>query len=283
VTQHTVSSRARLAWLIGVVSAACGARTSVLGDEEQLLVPDASVDAAPPKEAGHDAPPPDAAPDVRDAAPDTACDACVRMLVHDDQGFWEMHAPEGTLQQLGPAPDLFMGDIALTPDKKTLWGAGSAGLARIDMTTWKVVGSIPAPEMNALEVGPDGTFYGAEWDTIYMVTPTGTSSTLATFPGGLHSSGDVAFAAGHLYATAFAASGDALVEVDVPGRSARVVGPTQSRCIFGLVGADPAPLLYGVTCNGELVDINPATGDTHVLAKRQTGFLGATRLADPPH
>jgi hypothetical protein len=266
--------------MLALVCAACGARTgTTFADDASDVVADASIDgAAAPKDAGHDVPR-DSPPDVFDAAPDVACTACVRMLVNDDNGFYELDAPEGTIKKLGPAPDLFLADIALTPDKRTLYGAGS-GLAVIDMTTWKTSGSVPGGrEMNALEVGQDGTIYGAEWDTVYATTPRGGLRTLTTFPDGMHSSGDLAFAGGHLFATVFSTSYDALVEIDLSTNQARVVGPTQARCIFGLVSGDPHPLLYGLTCIGELVQIDVATAQTKVLATL-TGhdFLGATRL-----
>jgi hypothetical protein len=102
---------------------------------------------------------------------------------------------------------------------------------------------------------------------------------LTTFPSGLHSSGDLAFVGGHLFATVFGTNYDALVEIDIAAKQTRVVGQTQAHCIFGLVGADPAPLLYGVTCDGELVQIDPATAQTKFLAAFPSHrFLGATRL-----
>jgi hypothetical protein len=256
---------------------ACGARTGVLGETEQTLVPDASVDAAPPKDAGHDAP-------VFDARADTSCDACVRLLTYDNEGFYEIHAPEGTIQTVGPRPDANLADIALTPDKKTLYGASYGELTIIDMSTWKTKGTlrIAVDQVNALEVGPDGTIYGAEWDALYAFLADGKTKVIGSLPDGLRSSGDLAFAGPRLFATVSADNYDGLVEVDLPTKTTRVVGPTAARCIFGLVGAEA--VLYGVTCDGDLVQIDVATAETKVLARALVnkdsggGFLGATRL-----
>jgi hypothetical protein len=259
---------------------ACGAKTGILGDTEESLVPDATVgvsaDAAPPpKDAGHEAP--------FDAPPPPVSDAGVRILTHDDQGFYEVHAPEGTIQTVGPGPDTPLTDIALSPDKKTLYGAASGGrLTIIDRSTWRTTEThdTPVEKLNALEVGPDGTIYGAGWDTVYTLLRDGTTTVLARFPDGLHSSGDLAFVGPRLFATVNNAANEALVEVDLATKTTRLIGTTNASCIYGIVGADS--LLYGVTCYRSLVQIDITTAETKELTGALTdndpGFLGATRL-----
>jgi hypothetical protein len=271
-------------WLLCAALIACGARSALLGEAEERLPADASTpfDASVPKDAGPDvAVPKDGGFD----APDVACDACLRILTYDEVGYQEVHAPEGTMQQVGPAPDGFWGDIALAPDRKTLYGSGYGGLATIDMSTWKTVSTIritDPEQFNALEFGPDGTLYGAQFETVYTIDPqTGRTTSFATLPSGLHSAGDIGFVGPRFFITTYLTTDvtamNKLVEIDIPSTQARVVGDTGAQCIFGLAGTDTA--LYGLTCNAVLLQLDISSGAAKVLAKlKSRGFDGATHF-----
>jgi hypothetical protein len=202
---------------------------------------------------------------------DLARGCLARALVHDSTTLFEIDLPSGELARLGAFP-ISLNDIALAPDG-TFYGASTdvSALVRVDYRT--VSYEIVAPvfgSFNALDVAPDGTLYGAADDIVYAFdVAAGSAREVARFPAGWLSSGDLAFVEGRLYATAYRMLSDLtdqLVQIDLAtGRSA-LIGAIGFDCMWAL-----APLgtsLYGLTCNGELTQLDLSTGAGTLLASR---------------
>ena len=198
-----------------------------------------------------------------------------RVLAHDMTTLMEIDVPDGTLHTLGPLPAPLT-DIALSPDG-TLYGAIPGELDRVDYmagTSTRVV-DVPG-RFVALDVSPDGRFYGASGNDIYLIdVTTGTRSVVARLPRGYEASGDVAFVLGQLLATANRdpTMDDLLVRVPLDGRASELIGSLGQRCVWGL--APFGTLLYGLTCNGDLLAIDTSTGASTVLAHPGSEFYGA--------
>ncbi len=201
---------------------------------------------------------------------------CVaRALAHDMTTLMEIDLPEGTVHTLGVLP-VPLTDIALAPDG-TLYGAIPGELDRVDYvlgTSTRVV-DVPG-RFVSLDVSPDGRFYGAANDRVYRIdVVTGTRTEVARLPFGYESSGDVAFVEGELLATAnrMASMDDVLVHVPLDGTASEIIGSIGHRCVWGL--APFGALLYGLTCTGDLLSIDPTTGRATVLAHPGAEFYGA--------
>ncbi len=202
---------------------------------------------------------------------------CVaRALAHDGAGVLsEIDLPEGTVNTIGRLP-MPLTDIALAPDG-TLYGAVIGELHRVDYVagTSTRVATVPG-RFVALDVAPDGRFYGASEGDVYLLdVTTGTATVVARLPLGFEASGDVAFVEGELLATANRApfEDDMLVHVPLDGSASELVGTIGRRCVWGL--APFGRLLYGLTCSGELLSIDPTTGAGTVLATPGSEFYGA--------
>ncbi len=203
---------------------------------------------------------------------------CVaRALVHGPDTLYEMDLPSGDLHVLGPTPGVLT-DIALARDG-TLWAAtGSTTLARVDYvagTAEDVV--VVGGEFNALDVSPEGELYGATGgEVVRFDLETGARVTVARYPAGLSTSGDLAFVDGRLFGTARASFGgrDSLVELPTRGGGVgRVIGDIGLPCVYGL--APFGSTLYGMTCNGELISIDVRTGRGRFLRDTAATFYGA--------
>ncbi len=202
---------------------------------------------------------------------DLARDCLARALVHDATTLFEIDLPSGELARLGAFP-ISLNDIALAPDG-TFYGASTdvGALVRVDYRT--VSYEIVAPVLgsfNALDVAPDGTLYGAADDIVYAFdVEAGVARQVARFPMGWLSSGDLGFVDGRLYATGYRMlidPTDMLVEIDlVTGRSS-IIGAIGFDCVWALAPLGSA--LYGLTCNGELTQIDLSTGAGTLLASR---------------
>jgi hypothetical protein len=222
-------------------------------------------------------------PDVTRCPISHRCDVvrgCVaRALAHDRSGMLtEIDLPEGTVHPIGLLP-FPLTDIALAPDG-TLFGALPGELHRVDYVAGTSVHVVDVPgRFVALDVAPDGRFYGASGNLVYRIdVATGSRIEVARLPFGYEASGDVAFVDGELLATANRdvldpGMNDVLAHVPLDGTPSELIGTTGQRCVWGL--APFGSLLYGLTCDGELLSIDPTTGASTVLATPGAEYYGA--------
>jgi hypothetical protein len=221
-------------------------------------------------------------PDVSLCPISHRCDVtrgCVaRLLAHDPTFLMEIDVPEGTVHTLGPLPAALT-DIALAPDG-TLYGAIPGELDRVDYVggTSTLVVEVPG-RFVALDVSPDGRFYGASGNDVFLIdVVSGTRTRVARLPFMYEASGDVAFVDGELLATANrdprdTSMVDLLIHVPLDGSPSEIIGSIGHRCVWGL--APFGSLLYGLTCEGDLLSIDPTTGASTVLAHPGSEFYGA--------
>ncbi len=202
-----------------------------------------------------------------------------RALVHDSSTLFEIDLPSGELRRVGMFP-VSLNDIALAPDG-TFYGASTevGGLVRVDYVsvTYEIVAPVFG-SFNALDVGPDGTLYGAADDVVYAFDlASGAAREVARLPPGLLSSGDLAFVEGRLYVSAFrdvADLDDTLVGVDLGSGRSVAIGRIGHDCVWAL--APLGPTLYGLTCNGQLLELDLGTGRGRELSVRpEQSYWGA--------
>jgi hypothetical protein len=133
-------------------------------------------------------------------------------------------------------------------------------------------------DVNALAVGKDGLFYAAEADSgnfISIDPVTFNTSFIGNYGAGISSSGDLAFSdQGRLYATVKTpySNTDWLGEVDISNGEIRLIGDLGYNDVFGL--SFKQSKLYGVTYNGELLEINKNTGYASSIGNTSFNLYG---------
>lgn len=203
---------------------------------------------------------------------------CVaRALVHDSEALWEVDLPSGRITRLAPTA-LALTDIALHPDG-TAYAIDRASLFEIDQATGGTTFVARLDDENvALDVSPEGQLLTAGLTAVSRVDRrTGAIEPFAFFPDGLYASGDIAFVRARMLVTATdspgtsAGSDDLLMEVPAAGGRLAPVGDVGFPCVWGL--APFGETLYGFTCRGLLLEIDPDTG-----AGRRIATLGGLRI-----
>lgn len=198
-----------------------------------------------------------------------------RAIAHTDDEILEIRLPSGEVKTIGPTTGTLT-DIALHPDG-TLYGVRANAICVVDLKTGSCTSSVPVSvALVGLDVAPDGTVWGAGGSRLYRVDPkTGATTPSATFPPGLAASGDLAVLGTRILATARGGGDDdALVELLPASGGSKVLGRIGRRCVWGL--AAYGPTLYGLTCEGAVLRINPANGASTQLSKIDAPFWGAT-------
>ncbi len=201
-----------------------------------------------------------------------------RAIAHTDTDLYEIRLPSGIVKKIGPTTGTLT-DVALHP-MGTLYGVRFDGLCVVDTKTGSCGSLTPlSGSPVGLDFGPDGTLYGAAGSIVYSVNrTTGMTTTVARFPSPTQASGDLAFlSSGRLLGTARGTGGpdDLLVEFDLKTGTGRTLGRTGFRCIWGL--AAYGTTLYGLTCEGRVLQINTANGSSSELSRLAgTEFWGAT-------
>lgn len=209
----------------------------------------------------------------------SAVDGCYALAyAHSQDALYEILLPSGKVQLIGPMGQQIT-DIALVSNKQ-LYGLSFSEFFQLDTTTGEAVfqGSISAPGAVAFDVAPDGQLY-VGGDALYRLDlDSGQLSFVAPFPPGLQASGDLAVLGGRTLVTARSVGGgggvDLLVEFDLASQSAKVLGETGFDCIWGLAAFGET--LYGLTCNGEVLSVDPKTGKSAVLSQGGPAFWGAS-------
>jgi hypothetical protein len=206
---------------------------------------------------------------------------CVaRVLAIDvSGGLYDVEVPSGDTRSIGRT-DTVLADIALAADG-AFYGATFRAVVRVDAMTGATtpLATIESGRFNALDFAPDGTLYGAGSDQVVRVDPaSGAVDPIATLPAGAISSGDLAFLPdGRMLLTATRTGGtvtpDELYEIPRDGRAPRFVGTMGHACVWGFAAFGTT--LYGLTCNGEVILVNPDTGGSRTLSRASARFGGA--------
>lgn len=193
----------------------------------------------------------------------------------DRSSLYDIRLPSAHYTLLGGTGNALLTDVALHPDN-ILYGISTAALYTLDQDTGAPTQVALVPEgLNALDAAPDGTLYGAGGGTLYALDrKTGKATPLIAFPPATVSSGDLVFIGPRLLAAAKTASDDALVELDLAKKTSRIIGQIGYACVWGMAayGTD----LYGFTCNGEVLTIDPETGASMLITQNGIHFDGAS-------
>lgn len=205
---------------------------------------------------------------------DPALDCQARAFAVDNSGhLLDVRLPSGNTRVIGVTPTVLT-DIALTADGR-LFGVGFDSVWRIDPETAEAtqVASTTPGIVNAMDAAPDFTLYVAGGSRLYTLdATTGELVLVMTFEPHV-SSGDLAFLGDRLLMTV-AGTADSLLELDPVAKTTRLIGGIGESCIYGL--AAYGPTLYGLTCSGFVLSIDPNTAaSTRKMASRQV-FWGAT-------
>jgi hypothetical protein len=201
-----------------------------------------------------------------------------RAIAHTQSDLYEIRLPSGVINKIGPTTGTLT-DVALHP-MGTLYGVRFDGLCVVDSKTAKCGPVTPiSGSPVGLDFAPDGTLYGAAGSIVYSVNrTTGMTTTVARFPAGMQASGDLAFlSTGRLLGTATGTGGpdDFLVEFDLKTGTGKPLGRTGFDCIWGL--AAYGTTLYGLTCEGRVLRINPDNASSTELSRLSgVEFWGAT-------
>jgi len=209
---------------------------------------------------------------------DPVLDCVARAIVHDDDFLWEVDLPSGAMMRLAVA-DVPLTDVSLLPDGR-LFGVTTDSLFALDETDGSATFVAPLPERSvALDVTPDGDLVSAGISSILRIDPdTGRSTPLAPFPPGFGASGDIAFVRGRMLVATTDRPGevtsrpDRLFEVPTDGSPAFEVGVIGAACVWGL--APFGDTLYGFTCDGLLLEIDPDTGRGREIARLMGRRIG---------
>jgi hypothetical protein len=198
-------------------------------------------------------------------------------FAEDPSTLYGVSLPAGGVMSIGPTT-LVLDDIALDPSG-TLYGVGDGNVYTVDTKTGAVKTATPLSYpgfLNALDFAPDGTLYAAGGNTLFTIDPaTGVTAEVATYPAPYASSGDLAVIGTQLFATVTGdGTTDSLLFVDLTTFSVTVVGPTGYVSIWGL--AAYGTQLFGYTDSGHVLQIDPTTAKSTLLASTGIGFYGAS-------
>jgi hypothetical protein len=163
----------------------------------------------------------------------------------------------------------------------TLYGVSFSQLLRINPDTGagSVIGATGATT-NGLAIASNGTIYAATTaGQLVRINPaTGASTVIGNFGGGFTSSGDLALDSnGILFGALNSGGGVVLARIDRNTGAATSIGTTGVSTVYGLDFF--CCRLYGTTANGELLDINVATGKATVIGKNSLDMWGMTARA----
>jgi hypothetical protein len=195
---------------------------------------------------------------------------------HSADFLYEVRLPSGKVSPIGELGTQLT-DIALS-QSGTLYGLSYTALYEIDVSNGNAsfVTPVSAQSMVAMDVAPDGTFYTGS-QALYVIDPqAGVLKKVASYPQGYTASGDLAFLGGRLLASASqqGSATDMLVELDINGAPAKLLGDMGYDCVWGLAAFGDT--LYGLTCNGHVLSVNTQTGASTLLGETGIQFWGAS-------
>lgn len=171
-------------------------------------------------------------------------------------------------------------DIDTHPDG-TLYGVNFEGLHIYleQQDRWILIGEfgIEVSDPNGMAIDNFGTVFVTSQDKVYSIDiTTGAATLLGDMNGMFYSSGDCVVDKGDtLFMTSkHDDSQDHLVRIDQMDGSGTLIGPIGTRKIFALTSAWGK--LYGLTDQGEVLTINPSTGEGEFKHQFQgVRFFGA--------
>ena len=228
-------------------------------------------------------------PDDTRCGPDQLCSSrsgCGSFVygVAADGHLYEVGIPGGATVDLG-ATQASIEDMAVAPDG-TLYGTDSYILYATDRATatTTAIGSIlPLNQYSGLGSSPAGALEAtADALSIFGVDPTtAAASPIATIPSSYRSAGDLtSVRLQGMVGTSWLVSltpngGGATDALALQNQSGLVVaiGDTGVQCIWGL--ATLGTSVYGLTCQGLLVQLDETTGKATTLAQETQAFSGA--------
>ena len=151
----------------------------------------------------------------------------------------------------------------------TLYGVGFSQFLRLDPDTGSGVA------IGAIGFQTNGLAVAAAGQLVRINPVTGVGTAVGNFGGGLTSSGDLAFDSNDvLYATVDSGGTDYLARIDHNTGAATTIGPTQLSNVYGL--AFFCCRLYAVAENGELANVDVASGRATVIARNTLTQWGLT-------
>jgi hypothetical protein len=210
--------------------------------------------------------------------PPTGCVATA--FAADATDLYGVDVSSWTVAKIGPTSGHSLIDIALDSSGR-LYGVSDMFLYSLDPLTGAATAVGPiAGFPAALGFGPDGTLYVAAQHNsvgangVFIVDPkTGDETIVTDFPFGYGASGDLAVEGRTLYATVAGGTEDVLATIDLDTLEGNVEGPIGFGCVFGLVLQ--AGGLFGFTCKGQVIQIDPSSGAATVVSMPGESFTGA--------
>lgn len=205
-----------------------------------------------------------------------------QIFAHDASALYRVDLEAGSTTKIAPLGATGIIDLAVTGDG-VLYALTRDGWSHVDTTSGALSQPFAKPiggDATGMDVGPDGLLYTAQGNDILRFDPlTGAGEKLIIFPSGTVATGDAAFVGDRLYVVVLdRTSGkttDALVALAPlqKGAPSTIVGDIGFSCVQGLVGR--AGGLYGFTCDGTVLRIDPATARGTVIAAPKIAFQGA--------
>ena len=203
--------------------------------------------------------------------------------VGDSTGdLYTIDVPSGDANFIGNM-GVIMTDIALHPTTGKLYGITLTTLYEIDKSDASLTfkGALETGDSNALAFSSSGILYEAGYTSTDLRTVSlidGSTDVVGDM--GFISSGDLTWDSSIdmlWFSSGTGGATDFLVLVDPADANSVQKGPFGFDCVYGL-GFD-AGILYGTTCQGELITINTTTGDGTFEADTGVDVFGA---ADQP-
>lgn len=187
---------------------------------------------------------------------------------HTEDELYEVDPFKGTARYIIDVPGLFDFD---TDTDGILWGIAPSALYRLDplnpdQRDWQRTNSGSWPTVNGFAIDASGRGLATGGNNLYEIDlNTGSSSRVGSFGGFYESSGDcVTDKSDTLYMSSkHREDQDVLVRVDGRTGETTEVGPIGFRGVYGLTSA--WGILFGLTSNGELIEIDIATGQGTLL------------------
>jgi hypothetical protein len=207
-----------------------------------------------------------------------------------DRGVTTIDTTTQVTTRIGNTGNIILLDIAFSPGG-TLFGVDIRNLYTIDVNTIDVatgllattlVGSLGVTNVNALGFDSAGVLYGAQGNTLFTInTSTGAASPVGT--GAFSSAGDLDFFGNTLFLSSTVPPPSTLVSLDPATAAATLpTSPVGFRNVLGIATDSVSSTLFGVTQDGEVLNLNTATGGGTLLFDTQlTNVLGAAIIPIP--